>query len=107
MFAAAEPTSCVGIGPPWERLGEIVPQGVISGHGQYSGMENADLFEAPPAAPRLMTLRQFASAQGMGYRTVVRAVRQGHIPSVRIAARRRVNFDAWLAKVNQPTEPNK
>ena len=51
-----------------------------------------------------MTLRQFAEAQGMGYRTVVRAVRQRHIPSIRIAGRRRINFDAWLAKVNQTTE---
>lgn len=67
-------------------------------------MIDEDLFEPIPPAPRLMTLRQFAEAQGMGYRTVVRAVRQRHIPSIRIAGRRRINFDAWLAKVNQTTE---
>ncbi len=63
--------------------------------------------EAPPAAPRLMTLQEFAVAQGLGYRTVVRAVRQGHIPNIRIAGRRRVNYDAWLAKVNQSMESTK
>lgn len=68
---------------------------------------NDNPIDAPPEAPRLMTLRQFATAQRMGYRTVVRAVRQGHIPTVRIAARRHVNFDAWLAQLNQPTEPKK
>ncbi|OGB47071.1 MAG: hypothetical protein A3F76_14735 [Burkholderiales bacterium RIFCSPLOWO2_12_FULL_65_40] len=66
-----------------------------------------DSTEAPPAAPRLMTLQEFAVAQGLGYRTVVRAVRQEHIPSIRIAGRRRVNYDAWLAKLNQSTETKK
>ena len=67
----------------------------------------ADSTEALSAAPRLMTLQEFAVAQGLGYRTVVRAVRQEHIPSIRIAGRRRVNYDAWLAKVNQSVEPTK